>query len=93
MSFLFEWDAAKATANLNKHGVSFEEATEVFADPLMRLIHDAEHSGFEERYIALGMSSRQRLVVTVHMDRRDRIRIISARLATATERLQYEEGE
>ena len=93
MAFLFEWDVEKAKANLEKHDVTFEEAAEVFADPLMLLMPDPGHSDFEDRFIAMGMSTKRRIVVTVHTDRRDRIRIISARLATRFELKQYEKGE
>jgi uncharacterized DUF497 family protein len=90
MALLFEWNVEKAQTNLQKHGVSFEEAAEVFSDPLMKLIHDPHHSALEDRFIAVGMSMNRRIVVAVHTDRGDRIRIVSARLATRSERKQYE---
>ncbi|MDN5936584.1 MAG: BrnT family toxin [Nitrosospira sp.] len=87
----FEWDGAKATANQNKHGVSFEEAKTVFADELARLIPDPDHSTGEERFILLGMSRNFRLLVVSHCERSsDRIRIISARKANRQERGEYE---
>lgn len=85
-------DRDKAKRNITKHGVSFEEAMTVFADPLSSTIHDPEHSDEEDRYIILGESSRRRLLVVVFTDRDDRIRIITASLATRRERKNYEEG-
>ena len=92
MSLEFEWDNAKAKRNIKKHGVSFEEAMTVFADPLSLTIHDPEHSGEEDRYVILGESKRQRLLVVVFTDRDDRIRIITASVASRQERKNYEEG-
>jgi len=91
MSLEFEWDDRKARLNIGKHGVSFEEASTVFADPLALTIYDPLHSEDEERYVALGESQRRRLLVVVFTDRDDRVRIISARAATRRERRQYEE--
>jgi hypothetical protein len=90
---IFEWDPNKATKNLRKHGVSFEEATTAFTDPLSITIHDPLHSDQEDRFILIGMSNKNRLLVIVHTDRQDRIRIISARKATKKERKQYESYE
>jgi uncharacterized protein len=90
--YTFEWDSAKAEANLSRHGVSFEEALTAFADPLSSTIADPDHSESEQRYILLGLSSRGRLVVVAHTERGDKIRIISARLASKRERRSYEEG-
>ena len=92
MSLDFEWDADKAKSNIKKHAVSFEEASTVFRDPLARTIHDPQHSQDEDRYVILGESSRSRLIVVSFTDREDRIRIISARVATHKERRDYEEG-
>lgn len=78
----FEWDKNKATTNLAKHNVSFEEATTTFFDVLSVTIIDALHSEIEERAILIGQSSRGRLLVTVHTERGCRIRLISARTAT-----------
>lgn len=91
MGFVFEWDPAKADSNLRKHGVSFEEASTVWGDPLALIMPDADHSGSEQRYILLGFSSLQRLLVVAHTERRERVRIISARQATRKERKSYEE--
>ena len=92
MSLEFEWDKDKAKRNIKKHGVSFDEAMTVFADPLSLTIHDPEHSDVEDRYVILGESSRRRLLVVVFTDRNDRIRIITASAATGQERKNYEEG-
>lgn len=92
MSFTVEWDPKKARQNLRKHKVSFEEATTVFRDTLSSTIEDSLHSESEERLVTIGVSNRLRILVVVHTDRGDRLRIISARLATAHERRIYEEG-
>jgi len=92
MSVTFEWDPKKARQNLKNHGVSFEEATTVFSDTLSRTILDPLHSQYEERFVLIGESAGRRLLVVVHTDRGDRIRIISARIATLHERKKYEEG-
>lgn len=85
----FSWDERKAVSNLKKHGVAFEEASTVFADPLALAIEDALES---ERTLLLGMSNRQRLLLVVHVELDEsRIRIISARRATSHERRRYEE--
>ena len=88
----FEWDAIKAASNLAKHGVSFEEAATVFRDPLSATSEDPDHSLGEERLVSFGVSVSGRLLVVAHTDRRDTIRIISARPASAGERKIYEEG-
>lgn len=91
---LFEWDASKARANLRKHQVSFEEASTVFGDRLSLTIPaDRLYSGDEARFVTLGMSASQKLLLVVHTERGDRIRIISSRKATARERTDYEESE
>jgi len=90
----FEWDEKKAAANFRKHGVSFEEAASVFGDPLSLTIPDPEHSEDEDRSVLLGMSEGHRsLVVVVHAERADTIRLISARPATPAERRDYEERQ
>ncbi|AEU39093.1 BrnT family toxin [Granulicella mallensis] len=88
---IFEFDAAKAASNLEKHGVSFAEAMTVFDDALSSTLPDDQRSNDELRFITVGMSSRQRLLFVVYTDTVSSIRIIGARLATATERKQYEE--
>ena len=86
----FEWDAEKANRNLKKHGVSFEEAVTVFYDPLSATFEDPDHSVGEYRYITVGLSSRDRLLVVAHAERGEILRIISARPATAHERKKHE---
>ena len=87
----FAWDEAKAVENLEKHKVSFEEASTVFADENARLKHDADHSQMEDRFVLLGLSAKARLLVVCHAYREDDevIRIISARKATPNESKQY----
>jgi uncharacterized DUF497 family protein len=89
----FEWDPDKAAANLAKHGVSFEEASTVFGDPLATTISDPDHSVGEQRFLTTGLSTQQRVVIVWHTDREDVIRIIGAREATPHERRIYESGE
>ena len=91
MALLFEWDPRKADANLRKHRVSFEEACTAFGDPLSLTVPDPDHSSGEIRFLLLGISSRDRLLVVAHTERGERIRIISARRATRPERRAYEE--
>ena len=83
----FNWDDAKSRSNQAKHNVSFAEAATVFGDPLSVLIPDPIHSEDEKRWTLLGQSQRQRLLVVVHTERNGAIRLISARLATAKERI------
>ena len=87
----FEWDPKKAAKNLRKHRVSFNEAATVFGDLLGITALDPDHSLAEDRYITVGMSSRRRLVMVAHTERGERVRIISARDLTQTEREAYEE--
>jgi len=86
----FEWDPEKAKKNLRKHGVSFEEAVTVFYDPLSATFDDPDHSVGESRYITIGLSSRDRLIVVAHTERGENLRIINARPATARERKKHE---
>jgi uncharacterized DUF497 family protein len=88
----FVWDQKKNKANIEKHGISFEEAKSVFYDPVARLIHDPEHSADEDRFIMLGMSQRLRVLIVCHCyrEKEETIRIISARKATAVETKLYE---
>ena len=89
-SLRFEWDARKATANLKKHGISFEEAKSVFFDERAKLIDDPDHSEDEDRFILLGLSHSLRIVVVCHCYRDENvIRIISARKATVRELKEY----
>ena len=92
MPLRFEWDPEKATSNLAKHNVSFEEAITVFGDPLGRIVRDPRHSLGEQRFVLLGHSERQRLLTIMFTDRGEAIRLISARKATRRERREYEES-
>ncbi|PYV13132.1 MAG: hypothetical protein DMG21_21820 [Acidobacteria bacterium] len=89
----FEWDERKAAVNERKHEVSFHEATTVFSDPLSATISDPLHSGpGEERSVTMGLSARGNLLVVVHLDWDEVIRIISARRASRRERVSYEKA-
>ena len=92
MTVGFEWDSKKAASNLRRHGVSFEEATSVFSDPLARIFDDEAHAIEEQREIIIGHSTRDRLLLVSFTQQEDIIRIISARRATRNERKDYEEG-
>lgn len=86
----FSWSETKAAANAKKHDVTFEEATTVFGDPLARLYDDPEHSATEQRFLLVGHSLAGRVLLVVHAEKRDTIRIISARRVTAREQKDYE---
>jgi hypothetical protein len=86
----FEWDPKKADHNLRKHGIDFTEASTVFADPLSITYPDPDHSLYEDRYIIIGLSARNRLLIVAHTDREEGTRIISAREVTNRERKLYE---
>ncbi|MCY7272258.1 MAG: BrnT family toxin [Phormidesmis sp. CAN_BIN44] len=88
----FEWNEQKAQVNLSKHGVSFAEATTVFDDPQCLFMDDPKHSIGESRFLILGYSVVERLLLVVHCDRGNTIRIIGARPATLSERRSYEQG-
>lgn len=87
MNLEFEWDEEKEQLNLKKHGISFEAAAKVFGDVDRIEIYDEAHSIEEERYITIGMAGE--ILFVVYTERRPRIRLISARLATARERKMY----
>ena len=87
----FTWDPGKAAANLSKHGVSFEDASSVFRNPLAKVLPDPTHSDEEPRSLAIGHSAGGRLLLVVFTETDDRIRIISARDASVRERREYEE--
>ncbi len=89
---LFEWDSDKARKNREIHDVSFDEASTAFNDTLSLTIHDPLHSEEEDRFILIGNSYKNRLLVVVHTERGNKIRIISARKATKKERKHYEEN-
>lgn len=93
MALTFEWDPHKDAANRRKHGVGFDEALTVFADPLGRIVDDPRHSRGERRLTLLGLSVRRRLLAVMFTERgEDRVRIISARRATRHECHDYEES-
>ena len=91
MNLEFEWHADKAASNEKKHGVTFEEAMTVFADPMAAIFDDEEHSEDEPREIIVGHSAKGRILLVSFTERRDAVRIISARRATKRERKDYEE--
>jgi len=98
MELIFEWDAKKARINIEKHKISFEEACTVFHDMLLLTFPDEPHSETEDRFISIGMSERERILLVVyteHDERDDRIiiRIVSCRKATLSERKIYEEHQ
>ncbi len=88
----FEWDDAKAETSLRKHGVSFAEAATAFADPLAAIFPDPDHSDDEVREILVGQSERNRLLVVSFTERGTKIRVISARVASPSERRNHEEN-
>ncbi len=88
----FEWDLEKERKNIRKHEVSFDEASSIFDDPMFITVIDEEHSTDEERYITIGLSNKNRLLLVAHTERDDRIRVISARKATKNEEKFYEEA-
>jgi uncharacterized DUF497 family protein len=88
----FEWNPDKAELNLEKHGISFQEAATEFNDPLSVTFPDPEHSIGENRYVIIGISRFEQLLVVSHTDQGEKVRIISARKATRRERKFYEEG-
>ena len=98
MKMLFEWDENKARSNLEKHKVSFDEARTIFADPFLLTFADEVHSDKEERFISIGLSESNRVLLAVHTEREEKretiiIRIISCRKATSAERERYEKGD
>jgi len=92
MDLNFEWDEEKAKKNLRNHQVSFEEAKVVFKDPFLITYPDPKHSIGEQRYLNIGLSARGQVLIVVHTERGEKIRIISCRKATTSERRDYEEG-
>lgn len=92
MDLKFEWDDEKAKKNLRNHQISFEEAKSVFKNPFLTTFPDPKHSIGEPRYLNIGLSTGGRVLVVVRTDRDEKIRIISCRKATTSERRDYEEG-
>ena len=91
MALKFDWDSNKASTNFKKHGVTFNEAATVLGDRLATTFYDLDHSHEESRYVTIGFSESNRVLVVSHTDRHGVIRIISARRATGFERRFYEE--
>jgi len=89
---VFEWDPEKAKENIETHGISFDEASTAFGDTLSLTMYDPLHSEQEDRFILIGNSHKNRLLVVVHIERGQNVRIISARKATKKERKHYEEN-
>jgi len=89
---MFRWDPVKAERNLLKHGISFDEASTIFGDPLAGTIPDPDHSVGEARFLTVGVAASGRLIVVAHTEEDDIVRIINARDATAQERRRYESG-
>jgi uncharacterized DUF497 family protein len=89
--YIFEWDTRKAARNVKLHGVTFQEASTVFSDPLAITTSDPDHSREEDRFVDIGSSDRSRIIVVSYTERGDRIRIITARKATRRELSSYEE--
>lgn len=93
MALTFEWDEEKSKRNFRKHGVTFEEAKTVFNDSFAITIADPDHSDEEERYLDIGLSVKERVLVVWYTEREENIRIIGCRRATPSERKTYEERE
>jgi len=92
MKLTFEWDEVKARENIRKHKVSFDEGKTIFNDPFLITFPDVDSSESEERYVNIGLSAKDRVLVLIHTERQGKIRIISCRKAKARERRYYEEG-
>jgi len=97
MKIVFEWDENKARANLEKHKINFDEARTIFVDPLLVTLVDELHSEKEERFISIGLSENNRVLLAVHTEREEKhetviIRIISCRKTTPAERKTYEKS-
>lgn len=86
----YEWDESKAATNLAKHGISFDEAITVFEDVYALTFRDIDHSPIEMRYLTVGASSANRVLLVVTTDRSENVRIVSARKAVSGERRDYE---
>jgi uncharacterized DUF497 family protein len=91
MCLVFEWDSKKAAINIAKQSVSFAEATTIFGDKFSITIPDPKHSQKEARFVTIGKTISAQVIVVVHTERGDKIRIISARQASRKERKTYEE--
>jgi len=89
----FEWNFQKAESNLQKHAIRFEEAATIFDDPLHITLLDEEHSQDEDRFITIGYSNQNRLLLVAHAEKEQRVRIISARKVTNHEKKFYDEAQ
>jgi uncharacterized protein len=92
MKLTFEWDEAKSRENQKKHKVGFDEGKTIFNDPFLLTFSDIDPPDAEERFVNIGLSIRDRILVLIHTERQGRIRIISCRKASVRERRHYEEG-
>ncbi|MFH1897662.1 MAG: BrnT family toxin [Candidatus Desantisbacteria bacterium] len=92
MKLTFDWDEGKAKENIRKHKINFEEATMIFLDPLSTTMLDPDHSAEEQRYIDIGISDKNRVLVVGYTECSERIRIINCRKATPAERRHYEKS-
>ena len=94
MELIFEWDIAKDKINFRKHRITFNEAKTVFYDPLAKIFDDEIHSVREFREIIIGHSQFNKILLVVFVEKkRNRVRIISARIATKKEKKDYEENK
>ena len=93
METRFEWNKEKAKSNFKKHNIDFKEASSIFRDPLFITALDKEHSRYEERYVTIGLSNKNRVLIVAHADSENKIRIISARKVTKNEKRFYQEAE
>jgi len=89
---IYEWDSRKAQKNLQKHALSFDEATSAFLDPMAITFPDPDHSEAEDREITIASSGKGRVIFVSHCERAGHLRIVSARKATPKERRQYEQA-
>ena len=89
----FEWHTEKALKNIKRHNITFEEAGTAFRDPFSLTIDDPRHSDDEQRFVLIGKSYKNRILIVIHTERGDNIRIISARKATKKERAYYESNK
>ncbi len=92
MKLIFDWDERKEKTNIKKHGINFEEGKTIFNDPFLFTAPDTKHSEDEDRFINIGLSTKNRILVLIHTGRQDTIRIISCRKAKPKERRFYEEA-
>jgi uncharacterized DUF497 family protein len=93
MNFVFDWDKTKAKLNIQKHGISFEEAKEIWNDEFAAFLHDPDHSIIEERFLMIGYSQKNNLLFVSFTERNQKIRLVSARKATKSERIKHEENK